>query len=169
MSLERTHRYDDIIDMPHHRSQVHAPLSAAQRAAQFMPFAALAGYEEIIEDAARPRVRRIELGQDAREELDRCLATLLARFDDAPRVAVTYFVPEDDGSRHRGGGQHGGIGGGIDGGINSEVDEEFGTYVTVRGAVTRYDGTAHRLLIVDEHGAACVVPCSDIVRIVVDG
>ncbi|PAU70080.1 YolD-like protein [Bifidobacterium italicum] len=165
MSLERTHRYDDIIDMPHHRSQVHAPLSAAQRAAQFMPFAALAGYEEIVEDAARPRVRRIELGQDAREELDRRLAALLARFDDAPRVAVTYFVPEDGGSRHRGGGQHGGI----NGGINSEVDEEFGTYVTVRGAVTRYDGTARRLLIVDEHGAVCVVPWADIVRIVVDG
>ena len=40
MSLTETHRYDDIIDLPHHQSQTHAHMSMHNRAAQFMPFAA---------------------------------------------------------------------------------------------------------------------------------
>ena len=38
-----THRYDDIINLPHHVSQKHAPMARADRAAQFSPFAALTG------------------------------------------------------------------------------------------------------------------------------
>mgnify|MGYP000538518288 CR=1 FL=1 len=52
MSLTQTHRYDDIIGLPHHRSQTHAHMSMHNRAAQFMPFAALTGYEAVIEHAA---------------------------------------------------------------------------------------------------------------------
>lgn len=57
MALETTHRYDDIIMMPHHRSYTRPHMPARDRAAQFMPFAALAGYDEIIERTAR-RVER---------------------------------------------------------------------------------------------------------------
>lgn len=48
MALEATHRYDDIIGLPHHRSYARPHMSAHDRAAQFMPFAALAGYDRII-------------------------------------------------------------------------------------------------------------------------
>lgn len=48
MSIEPTHRYDDIIDMPHHQSKRHRLMAMEQRAAQFMPFAALAGYEDLL-------------------------------------------------------------------------------------------------------------------------
>ena len=51
MSLTETHRYDDIIDLPHHQSQTHAHMSMHNRAAQFMPFAALTGYDDIINPA----------------------------------------------------------------------------------------------------------------------
>ena len=53
MALETTHRYDDIITMPHHRSYTRPHMSARDRAAQFMPFAALAGYDQVIEETAR--------------------------------------------------------------------------------------------------------------------
>lgn len=43
--------YDDIIDLPHPVSKNHARMSMYQRAAQFMPFAALAGYEDAIRQA----------------------------------------------------------------------------------------------------------------------
>lgn len=43
--------YDDIINMPHHVSRVHPQMPIADRAAQFAPFAALTGYEELIETA----------------------------------------------------------------------------------------------------------------------
>jgi hypothetical protein len=42
--------YDDIIHLPHHRSQKHPPMPIADRAAQFAPFAALTGYGEAVEE-----------------------------------------------------------------------------------------------------------------------
>lgn len=50
--MNETHQYDDIIALPHHRSRKHPHMSAQQRAAQFMPFAALTGYEDVIAQTA---------------------------------------------------------------------------------------------------------------------
>ena len=47
------HRYDDIIGLPHHVSEARPRMSQLDRAAQFAPFAALTGYEEVIEETAR--------------------------------------------------------------------------------------------------------------------
>ena len=44
--------YDDIIDLPHHVSKRHKPMSLLNRAAQFAPFAALTGFGDVIENAA---------------------------------------------------------------------------------------------------------------------
>lgn len=49
-SLQPTHRYDDIIALPHHVSRFHPPMSHHHRAAQFMPFAALTGYDQVLLD-----------------------------------------------------------------------------------------------------------------------
>lgn len=38
-----TNNYDDIINMTHHVSTNHPPMSMSKRAAQFAPFAALGG------------------------------------------------------------------------------------------------------------------------------
>jgi len=54
MALHETHKYDDIIDMPHHVSRRHPQMSRHQRAAQFMPFAALKGYDDIVRDSREP-------------------------------------------------------------------------------------------------------------------
>ncbi len=48
-----THNYDNIINLPHHVSEKHDPMSAIDRAAQFSPFAALTGYDDEIKEAAR--------------------------------------------------------------------------------------------------------------------
>ena len=53
MALHETHKYDDIIDMPHHVSRRHPQMSRRQRAAQFMPFAAVAGYDQVVAETAR--------------------------------------------------------------------------------------------------------------------
>ena len=45
--------FEDIIDMPHHVSSRHQPMSMYARAAQFAPFAALTGYEEAISMAEK--------------------------------------------------------------------------------------------------------------------
>lgn len=40
--------YRDIIHLPHHVSKRHHPMPAMNRAAQFAPFAALAGFEKAL-------------------------------------------------------------------------------------------------------------------------
>jgi hypothetical protein len=47
------HRYDDILYLPHHVSPTRPRMPRSDRAAQFAPFAALTGYETIIEETAR--------------------------------------------------------------------------------------------------------------------
>lgn len=47
------HRYDDIIDLQRPRTGRHKPMEPSARAAQFAPFAALTGYEDVIRETAR--------------------------------------------------------------------------------------------------------------------
>ena len=47
------HRYDDIIGLPRPESGKHPRMPVAERAAQFAPFAALTGYEEVIDHTAQ--------------------------------------------------------------------------------------------------------------------
>ena len=53
-------KYDDIIDLPHHVSETHARMSRHDRAAQFSPFAALTGFEDVIDETARETTERLE-------------------------------------------------------------------------------------------------------------
>lgn len=61
-------KYDDIL----YKERPHAkfPMSLNDRAKIFLPFAALKGYEELIEEKNRKEIQKIELSQDALEELD---------------------------------------------------------------------------------------------------
>ena len=45
--------YADIIDMPHWTSPTRKHMSLYDRAAQFAPFAALAGYEDMVAEEAK--------------------------------------------------------------------------------------------------------------------
>ena len=58
--LTPTHRYDDIINLPHPISRTHTPMSMEARAAQFMPFAALTGHAEAIRETARRHMEKLE-------------------------------------------------------------------------------------------------------------
>ena len=50
--MKQSYSYEDIIDLPHHVSRVHAPMSMQNRAAQFSPFQALTGYDSAVKEAA---------------------------------------------------------------------------------------------------------------------
>ena len=62
-------RYEKILEMPHHTSATRKPMPLYNRAAQFSPFAALTGYEDIISDTAERQTRLFE-GQDCQEFQD---------------------------------------------------------------------------------------------------
>ena len=48
MNMTYDHKYDDIINMEHHKSKKHPQMSLYARSAQFAPFAALTGYEDAV-------------------------------------------------------------------------------------------------------------------------
>ena len=58
--IEVQQKYGDILNRPHHVSETHPPMSIADRAAQFAPFAALTGYKEAIEETKRMAEEKIE-------------------------------------------------------------------------------------------------------------
>jgi len=86
--------YSDIINLPHHVSKVHPPMSMHQRAAQFAPFAALVGYEDVIDETARQTDSKRELDETEKAELDRKLGILASHLKEKPVVEIEYFVPD---------------------------------------------------------------------------
>ncbi len=92
--------YEDIIHLPHHQSTRHPHMPVSARAAQFMPFAALTGYGDAVEETARLTEERIELTEEAKAMIDQKLQYLRDHLDEHPEVSVTYFVPD---SRKAGG------------------------------------------------------------------
>lgn len=85
--------YNDIINMPHHISGKHRPMSG--RAAQFAPFAALTGYDDCIEETSRLTDEKKELTPDIAAELEKKTAFLVETEQDSPFVTIEYFVPDE--------------------------------------------------------------------------
>lgn len=54
------HKYDDIINLPHHQSKTRPHMSIYDRAAQFSPFSALTGYDEVLKDTAKQKEEMME-------------------------------------------------------------------------------------------------------------
>lgn len=108
-----THRYDDMIDMPHHVSTKHPQMSLHDRAAQFSPFAALTGYDDAIAETARLTDCRIELSETDLDRLNLKWQLVMEHISERPAVTITYFVPDSK--------------------------KEGGKYVSVSGCVKKID------------------------------
>ena len=87
--------YDDIIHLQRPLSKKHPPMPMAKRAAQFLPFAALTGFEGEIAEAARLTEEARSLGEDALMALDEQLSLLRQRMGEQPAVSVVRFVPDE--------------------------------------------------------------------------
>lgn len=123
MSNENGHKYDDIIDLPHHVSSRHPQMSLEDRAAQFSPFAALTGHEAAILETARQTDAFIELDDDRKAQLDEQLCLLKENQFQKPEIKVTYFQPDEK--------------------------KSGGAYVTVRGRVKKIDEYGHQIVFMD--------------------
>lgn len=115
--------YDDIIHLPHHQSKTRPHMSMTERAAQFSPFAALTGYEDVLEETARLTDQRSEPSESEQAELDRQLQLLQERISERPVVSITYFQPDEK--------------------------KSGGAYVTVTDAVRRIDTVKRVLVLMD--------------------
>lgn len=76
----------------------------AERAAQFSPFAALAGHEDAIQETSRVVGRRFDLSEEEKAVLDRKQQIILGflKQGEQPMVTVTYFRPD----RKKAGGEY---------------------------------------------------------------
>ncbi|MBQ8135090.1 MAG: hypothetical protein IJ192_11900 [Clostridia bacterium] len=116
-------KYDDIIDLPAHKSTKHPPMSRLNRAAQFAPFAALTGYDAMVQEEARLTDSQTELSEYQLEILNRKLFFIadILTGGDIPAVSVTYFRPDET--------------------------KAGGSYETVTGKVKAVDITASALIL----------------------
>ena len=105
-------KYADIIEHPHYVSPEFPQMPRLNRAAQFSPFAALTGYGDLIDEAARYTGEKTEPDESRKQELNRKLSYLLSQ-SVPPAVTVTYFM--------------------------ADGKKEGGEYLSVSGAVVGFD------------------------------
>ena len=100
--------YADIIDMPHHEPDPykHPRMSLYKRAAQFAPFAALSGYDEMIKEEIRETEvsHKRELNEEEERELNQQLQRIMEMTSNGehPQVTLTYYEqdPRKPGGRY---------------------------------------------------------------------
>lgn len=118
--LEVSHRYDDIIDLPHYTSPIRPRMPLRDRAAQFAPFAALVGHGAAIRETARLTDSKIELAEDEKARLDEQLHMIL---EQQPEVSICYFKPD--------------------------AKKAGGAYVTITGHGKKFDEISKTLILED--------------------
>ncbi len=116
-------KYADIINLPHPVSSRHPQMPLKNRAAQFMPFAALTGYGDAIDETARVTEEKLDLTEDELRLLDEKLAKLRPLLSQRPEVTFTYFEPD--------------------------ARKEGGAYITRTGIVKKIDEYGRSILLED--------------------
>lgn len=112
-------KYDDIINLPHYESPRRQRMPKENRAAQFAPFAALAGHEDAVCEMARLTEPRIELSDEMKMNIDRELKEALAL---GKQLEITYFI--------------------------ADSTKKGGRFETVKGVISKYE-EYERVLILD--------------------
>ena len=125
-------KYEDIINCSRPKSD-RIPMAVADRAKIFMPFAALKGYDEAVDDKKKLYTKRIELTEERKEELDRqiCLFKISITKGEQLEVIIKYFE--------------------IDERASIEKKEDVGKYIAIIGEVSRVDEFRRRIKINDKY------------------
>lgn len=133
--MNDTHKYDDIIHLPHHVSTRHPQMSLIDRAAQFSPFAALTGHDAAIKETQRHTDEWVEPSGDRKELLDEKLQMIRESLSgakdgqDLPKILFTYFKPDEK--------------------------KCGGAYLSIQGRVRKIDEYGHQVIL--EDGTALAV------------
>lgn len=130
-----TGKYDDMLYLPHHVSPTRPRMSAIDRGAQFSPFAALVGYDSVIEETARLTEQKIELTEGVQWVLNEKLRMLSELGAEKPEISVTYFCPD--------------------------MRKQGGAYVTTVGVLRKIDSTQKMIMMSD----GVKIPMEDILSI----
>ena len=90
----RDGKYDDMLDMPCPTSERHPRMGRSARAAQFAPFAALSGFEELVSEESRHTENRIFLAEEEKLRINDMLLWAI-REEPRPTVSVTFFFADE--------------------------------------------------------------------------
>lgn len=87
--------YEDIMNQDRPKSK-RPPMDRAARAKIFMPFAALRGYEDALEEKQKCWVEKIELSEESKEELNQKIHELLRMLEngESPAVEIIQFIQD---------------------------------------------------------------------------
>ena len=94
--MEEKNPYADIIQLPHHQAANRHHMSLYDRAAQFSPYAALVGYDDMVKETARQTDKKLELGDAEKELLDQKLALITDAIENGhhPTITVVFYIPD---------------------------------------------------------------------------
>lgn len=122
--------YEDIINMEYPFKLKHERMSISNRAAQFLAFKALSGYDAEISEAARETCKQAELDENTKSLLDAKLKAVKEKIAEHPLVKIRYFISDDK----KAGGQYAEISARI-----KKVDEYTKTVITENGLRIRIE------------------------------
>lgn len=128
-------KYDDIINLPHHVSKKHKQMSLDARSAQFAPFSALTGYDDVIEETVRLTNEKIEIDENIKIVLDEKLQIIEEKIAEKPLITFIYFVPD--------------------------LKKDGGMYLKITGKVKRIDKYKHIIILEDK----TEIPIADVAEI----
>ena len=114
-------KYIDLLYLNRPVSTKHRPMTQSNRAAQFAPFAALTGYEQAVNEAARWTESQIFLSDDQISIINHELNLL--KQHPSSEAEIVYFVPD---SKKKG-----------------------GHYLNIRSKVKKIDELYHQILLFD--------------------
>lgn len=125
-------KYEDIINCSRPKSNmVYMPI--ASRAKIFMPFAALKGYDDAIDEKKKIYTERIELIDETKEEIDRQVSSIknMLTRDEKANITIRFFEKDEEVSRQKG--------------------LDMGKYVEITGEVVKVDVLGRRIKIMDKY------------------
>ena len=122
----------DIINCSRPKSD-RVPMAVSDSAIIFMPFAALKGYDEAVDDKKKLYTKRIELTEERKEELDRQIYLLKNSIIKGEKleVVIKYFE--------------------IDESVSMEKKEEVGKYIDIIGKLAKIDEFKKRIKIKEQY------------------
>ena len=87
-------KYADMLYMERPASS-HPRMSMENRAGQFAPFAALNGFEGLIEETGRRTDKRIDISDEQIRKINETLACVMQREGTEIMIRVTYYEPDE--------------------------------------------------------------------------
>ena len=87
-------KYDDILRTPWPQPGTRARMAVEDRAAQFAPFAALTGYEAVLQEAARLTQHPVYLTEESMDALNAQLRKARERLDTQPQITMTVYYED---------------------------------------------------------------------------